>query len=368
MSAPAAHQAADVRAEVQELLGRSEAFRALSPEQRDSLRKDMVKVGGFLADGGWLDEPRHAHALAEDSDPVEDLKRRLADGPGQVSKDFRAGAVREGVEQFGEMVKKVDFVGFVSGLVQGVFQAVVNASIQQMQAFGELLAATAKTVDQFASDHITDAQARDHIANRYPGAARVDTSGPTPRLRPGENAGGIELGKELGLPDEPDLDDEASEQQLVTAAKLSMARQRQQLMATMVLLGINRIVVTNGLINAKVLFDMQASDSARRHAKAEMADRTDSHVGVSGFMGSIFGGFSAGHSHQTSVSSAVDDQSDARARVKAQLSGEVKLQFKSETFPLERMVDVMGLDNLNQKAAPGTAPPAVGSAARPVTR
>lgn len=354
-----ARETAVVRGEIQSLLDRSEAFRALAPDDRARLRDDMIKVGSFLADGGWLNEPRSAHALAEDTDPVEDLKKRLAQKPGQVGAEFKAGAVREGVEQFGEMVKKVDFVGFVSGLVQGVFQAVVNASIQQMQAFGELLAATAKTVDQFASDHITDAQARDYVANRYPSAARVDTSGETPRLRAGENDS-IDLGKELGVSDGVDLDDDDSEQRLVTAAKLSMARQRQQLMATMVLLGINRIVVTNGLINAKVLFDMQASDAARRRAKAEMADKTSNSAAVGGgFMASIFGGaFGVSHSHETSVSSAVDDQSESRAQVKAQLSGEVKLQFKSETFPLERMVDVMGLDTLNQKAAPGNAAPA----------
>ena len=39
-----------------------------------------------------------------------------------------------------------------------------------------------------------------------------------------------------------------------------MARSRQQMLASMVMLGINRIVVTDGLINAKVVFDMRATD------------------------------------------------------------------------------------------------------------
>ena len=78
-----------------------------------------------------------------------------------------------------------------------------------------------------------------------------------------------------------DLSDESAELSLVTAAKVEMAKERQQLMATMVLLGINRIVITNGKINAKVVFDIQASDQAKRQAKAEMHDDQSSSSTVS---------------------------------------------------------------------------------------
>ena len=53
-----------------------------------------------------------------------------------------------------------------------------------------------------------------------------------------------------------DFDDDDSEAALMLAAKQQLSRERQQLMATMVLLGINRIVATNGQINAKVVFDL----------------------------------------------------------------------------------------------------------------
>jgi hypothetical protein len=38
----------------------------------------------------------------------------------------------------------------------------------------------------------------------------------------------------------------------------------------MVLLGINRIVVTEGAINAKVVFDLKAADQAQRGARASL--------------------------------------------------------------------------------------------------
>jgi hypothetical protein len=138
-----------------------------------------------------------------------------------------------------------------------------------------------------------------------------------------------------------------------------------------VLMGINRIVVTDGHINAKVVFDMRASDEAKRHAKAEMMDKQADSEGTSagtGWLGSIGGGFSASasHDHQTTVTSAVDDTSESKAAVKAQLTGDVRIAFKSETFPLERMVDLMGKDLLTQKAAPGGIPGARAAPAAPV--
>src|SRR5207302_3801351 len=82
------------------------------------------------------------------ADAVEATKTMLSAPPAQAGKDFKAGAVREGVDQFGALVKKVDFPKFVGGLIKNVFQAIVESSIEQMRAYGELIANIAKTVDQ----------------------------------------------------------------------------------------------------------------------------------------------------------------------------------------------------------------------------
>ena len=66
---------------------------------------------------------------------------------------------------------------FVADLIRGTFNAIVTSSIQQMEAYGELLANVAKTVDQFMADNITDNQARDYLAAKYPGHIVVDTDG-----------------------------------------------------------------------------------------------------------------------------------------------------------------------------------------------
>lgn len=55
----------------------------------------------------------------------------------------------------------VDFPDFVAGLLQGVFAAIVDATVQQMEAYADLLAGVAKTVDEFTADNVSEGEARD---------------------------------------------------------------------------------------------------------------------------------------------------------------------------------------------------------------
>src|SRR5215207_4703955 len=275
-----------VRQEVGNVLSQSAAWQTLGPADRRAFAQDMVKVASYLArDPGWLDaaDPPGSAGMAEAMGPVDDLKKRLARAPGQVGKEFEAGAMKQGVQEFGNLVQTVDFPAFVSGLIQGVFQAIVDASIQQMEAYGELLAATAKTVGQFAEDHISDDQAREQVAQRYPSVVRIsrDEDGNSRLLPAGDDGDGDTSGLQqfARTKERVDLSSAESEKKFLTAAKLEMARQRQKMMALMVMLGINRIVVTNGRINAKVIFEIKASDTAKRDAKASLDDRAQSETG-----------------------------------------------------------------------------------------
>ena len=360
-----------VRGEVRKLLEQSPAFAQLDGDAKRRFANDMVRVGSYLADPAWLERaPAEPVRGLNETDPISDLKGRLAQKPGAVQSDFKASAVREGVDQFGAMVDTVDFPAFVSGLIQGVFQSIVDASIQQMRAYSELMAATAKSVDQFARDHITDAQARDFVRNRFPSLVQLSPGedGGAPRLSISEDAEDTsELAKLVGTTS-VDLSDSEQEQKFVNAARLEMARSRQQTMALMVLLGINRIVVTNGRINAKVVFDMKASDVAKRRAEAELYDRQQSESGGGMTYVAPWGG-GGGYdmqSHVTTVRSSVDDLSESKAQVKAQLAGDVRVNFKSETFPLEKLLEPGAIQLLTQVAQPGrgvqTQAPATGAA------
>jgi hypothetical protein len=147
-----------VRGEVRDLLSRSPAYRELSDAAREQIATDMTKVAAVLADRDWLTDP-----------PAAD------EPPGMT-------ALRD-------LATEVDFPRFVASLIQGVFQAIIDTSIRQMEAYAELMASVGKQVDQFIADKGADSSAR------------------------------------------------------------KLARSRQQMLATMVLMGINRIVVTNGRVS-----------------------------------------------------------------------------------------------------------------------
>ena len=67
-----------------------------------------------------------------------------------------------------DTLNAIEFPTFVADLIKGTYNAIIDASIKQMEAYAELIANVAKTVDQFMSDNITDNQARDYLAATVP--------------------------------------------------------------------------------------------------------------------------------------------------------------------------------------------------------
>ena len=368
---------AAVRPQVRQLLQQSAGFRALPPLQQRDIAMNMVRVGAYMANPDGLarrefEEPvldkREASARALAGDAVDQAKSKASDKIGTFAgADFKGGAIREGTQQFKELVGAVDFPAFVGGLIQNVFQAIVTASIQQMNAYAEMLKSVAQTVDQFAQDNISVNNARDWLTDKFPAQLTLDESdaggeGGSPRLAlqgDDEAAALSEINASI-QPLQPitDVSDPEQETRLVTAARLQMARSRQQLLASMVLLGINRIVVTDGAINAKVVFDMKASDQAQREARASLYDsKLSSNVNTT-VAGAHWGWGGAASSnvneqrHRTTVSSSVDESSESKAEVKAKLTGEVRVNFKSDYLPMEKMATPGMIASIQGNATP----------------
>src|SRR5215470_5812346 len=81
--------------------------------------------------------------------------------PGGSAPAPRPPATETLAQRTGSLVNEVDFPGFVAGLVHGTFDAIVDASIRQMESYSSLVSAVAKTVDQFTEENVTHNQARD---------------------------------------------------------------------------------------------------------------------------------------------------------------------------------------------------------------
>lgn len=373
------------RRQTRALLTAIPAFSGLSDHEKKTMAKNTAKVLSYMTDpDGLSDElnadplrPVPARALADNKNPVEATKQMLSKSPGAVGKDFTAGAVREGVDQFGALVQKVDFPKFVGGLIKNVFQAIVESSIEQMRAYGELIANVAKTVDQFMADNISAGAGRDYLADKYPDVLDVGFESGVDAFAEGEGAAQptaqlvatgeepevrlAEISREMNInPPITDLSDANAELRLVTAARMEMARSRQQLLSSMVMLGINRIVVTDGTIRAKVIFDMRAQDTAQRHYSASMHDKESQSYkeSLNAEYGSWWTPYNASASfegrqdHVATVGSALDETSESKAEVKARLSGEVRVNFKSDYLPLDKMATPEMISTIQGNSTP----------------
>ena len=160
-----------VRREVAGLLARSAAFRELPAVDRISLEHHLNKVAGYAAEcvrDDWASSARLGQR------PVL-VRRRPAPDAGAVpvsalaaGEDFTPAAAGNIAGVTSATLRALSFPDFVADLIRGTFTAIVNSSIQQMEAYTRLLEDVAKTVDQFMADNITDNQARDWLVQSYP--------------------------------------------------------------------------------------------------------------------------------------------------------------------------------------------------------
>lgn len=249
----------------------------------------------------------------------------------------------------GAMVNEIDFPGFVSQLVHGTFDAIVDASIRQMESYSGLVSAVAKTVDQFTEENVTFNQARDWLVSRYPGdvVLKLPEAGESePQLAPrAEELSPIWLA-DYGV-DGQELTTELLEQQILPQVRNKVGAERQQLLATMVLLGLNRVAVRDGSISAKVMFRAAARDTAAvQYATSSDPPQATKNWGERGAI-------SQGTTTTMVSTLAVNAQNESTVR--ADLFGEVKLNFVSETLPLDRMADAAKLALVQQHSMTGRA-------------
>jgi carbon monoxide dehydrogenase subunit G len=349
----------------------STGFATLSLAERAPLERDLARIEQALRardDNGGSMPSIDPYAISLET--PADLQRGNAPPPDRRTAPPEptpppAPPRPAGTEVIGararQALEAVDFPSFVAGLVSGTFQAIVDATAQQIREYATLVASLSRSVDEFSRDNVTPNQVRDWLAARHPHDLVVKIPRPgergSPRLAPRQrNAGSPEWLAQYGL-GEQELTEELTDGPLLDAGRRGVAEERLQTLATMVLIGINRIVVDDGQIKARLQFHA----SARESVKAETVSQTGGQqVGIAGRQVQM----------QTAVStmvSTVNVNAQADVSVKADLMGEVAIKFRSETFDLNRFADSQAIQLINRHArVPENAPAAAPAApARP---
>ncbi len=267
----------------------------------------------------------------------------------------------------GALVNEVDFPGFVAQLVHGTFDAIVDASIRQMESYADLLSAVAKTTEQFTQENVSLDQARDWLAQRYPGDVALhlprgaDEVAAGAQLAPRAEGASPAWLADYGLEGQ-ELTAEVLEQQVLPQVRQKVGGERLQLLSTMVTLGLNRVAVKDGSISAKVMFRAAAKDAST----VQYAQSPDSNTGGASNWGTRGNNAYAGV--QTLVQT-VNVNAQSSTDLRADLFGEVKLNFVSETLPLDKLTDPVKRGLIQRHAVLGnTAAPTPGAAATPGAR
>lgn len=399
-----------VRRNVRELLLKSEAFLALPLEKQREIAQNTVEVVNYLAAPEGIPGNKLAmaqKAFTRKSDPYAfpfagESTGRLRTRGANKEGVFTAQAASEGARVAGALLQAVNFPTFVSGLIEGVFHAIVKSSIEQMEAYGKLVADVAKTLNQFRDENVSVNQGRDHLVEQFPDTFMIDVdtgveggAGPRVRLRDGvdESAALQKVNSQLPMEGGPlkslDLEDEETEQKLVQAARTQLATSRQQLLATMVLMGINRIVVTEGRISAKVMYDFQARDNFKFQQSATQFDygKQYTYASEGEYESEYEGGersrsrskegeweaedrdasyYSKGKYKNSAtpvlkLASAYQQNTDAALQTRASLAGQVDVNFKSDYLPLEKMADSFQIGRIQEAAKPRSNQPVPGA-------
>jgi hypothetical protein len=344
MPSPTQDLTTAARLETQRLLGDLPAFQHMSRSEQLAMYKRLLedktaelarqrRGNGFAS---ALAEPQKAGDLVD----IERHRNKRIEQAGELA---------------GEFVDSVNFPQFVRDLLKGVFDANLQVTLQQMQAYQNLLKSATQSLSKFVTQ-IDDAGAFGYLAENEPEAFTLSFD--DEEKDEAGNAKAILVDKEGNKLDLGDNELKAK----VMDAKLAMAREQRALLRETILMGITRLVVEKGIVKASVLFDIKASEKIDLTDKAAIQQQRASGSSVghgTGPVAAFFGGsVTAGHTRserktQISISSA---KSTSSTDLSAKLAGSVEINFKSDYFKLDNFATMYG-----PVAEPGAAKPPAGA-------
>jgi hypothetical protein len=368
-----------VRQTVRDLLLSSAAYHSLDAEKRHAIAQALVTVCQTAV--SLLEEEAHSAALVESSPPslalAAEIPARarqpiaLAQNAGQqfsgVSAERVAGTTRA-------ILNAVSFPRFVTELINGVFKALVDSNQQQMHAYVELIKNVAASTEGFADANLAPDRARQWLVETFPGSFTLE-GGPDEDTDPRDVAeeaqeARVRLKEGGTMPSEPALrtalgvaagetipggDPETS---LMPFARRALARQRQQMLATMVMLGMQRIVIESGRLNASMRFhiDTRSAANSDEGSRFDLQNRTE----ASGKFGGGPWGVEAKMTNTIGYVSTQRNQTNEEMNTDLDLNSSVELYFKTDYVPLDRLagagqVDRIKVNTLNPDAEEKTA-------------
>jgi len=359
-----------VREAVRDVLSKTPAYATMAAADRRALAQAMVRVSTLAADC------MKAEALAD-----AEIQRRPAAALEAAPAPARARPVRALDDQpsFGtatrsigqttrDTLNAISFPRFVTDLINGVFRAMNDSSQQQMNQYLQLLNAVSGTAAGFAATQSSEMQSRQWVVDHFPEQIEIEQPDPPdpgdpppdpedvepPRLRLIAGAHMPEadaIRTALGLAPNEEVS-ASNPEALVPFARRALARQRQQMLATMVLMGMSRIVIDEGRINAAMRFHIDTRSAAANDHSSQFG--MQNRVKAAGSFG--IGAWGASAEVENTISYVNTDRSQRTEEINtsADLTSSVELHFHTDAVPLNRLAAQAQADRVrNASLNPG---------------
>jgi hypothetical protein len=337
-----------VRGVVRGMLLATPSFQELDPARKKQMAESMVRV--CHAAVSLIQEEMESDREARGG-------RRLSRAQSAGS-DFSGVAAQKVAGTTRDILNAVSFPRFVTELINGVFKAMIDSSTQQMNSFVELLNHVSASLDGFADANVGAARARSWLVEKFPGNFQVPPPDPdadpeekaevTLELADGASMPSPEaLRTELGLgPDEtvPGGDPES----LVPFARRQLAKSRQQMLATMVMLGMQRIVVESGRITAAMRFHIDTHSAAQADQGSTLSEKNE--LTGEGKFGFGPWGASAKMTNTIGYVNTQRSQTTEEMNTDLDLNSSVEINFKSDYLPLNRMTSPGQADRIRSNS------------------
>jgi hypothetical protein len=192
------------------------------------------------------------------------------------------GSVAQSGIEVAKKVQDLGFAEFTKGLIDGTFDAVVGATIKQIEAYSKLLQQTTQSLNDFYTVY-------------------------------------------------KDTFDAAAQESGGTRTALQIAEERQNLLKDMVRLGMARVVIDSGEIETKLTFNVTTNESETVTQKRENTNTniTKASGGVKFLWWGVGGG-----TDNTNVNVSVDNTDKVSSiNTNTDIMGRVKINFRTDYFP-----------------------------------
>lgn len=351
-----------VRVAVRELLLATPAFQQLDPVGRRSLAEAMVKVCHAAAllireeiesdQTVRAAQPLAAAQSASSTSSATPVRRTLARAQG-TGADFTPGAAHQIGEVTRSVLNAVSFPRFVAELINGVFKAMIDSSVQQMNAYVELLKNVSASLEGFQDVNYGPDSARAWLVERYPESFELsgEESAPdeppeerdpddrpqrTVRLRSGASMpSAAALRADLGLGENENVPTGDPDRALVPLVRRQLAKLKQQMLATMVSLGMQRIVIDSGRITAAMRFHVDTRSAVQEDRASRFDLKHESRA--AGSFGIGIWGASASMSNTIGYVNTQTSMNTEEMNTDLELNSSVEINFRSDYLPLNRM-------------------------------